>query len=409
MNLSRSLCLAAAALLLAGCGLLKQKAADYYLGRARAIAESQNPPPEELETAFASIEKALDYDPGARTAAGLLERLADTSDRTGFARGQELHLAALKKALAGSPLNWTARESLINYFASRGDTGGLEAMSAQAAELAASPEADIKYCALLAGLASRAASLPWLESEAYLSLNKSAETLFEKSAAYQAGAESAAGLRTALESLAARDPALKRAAPAELVSAAEVGAADALRDKAGLEAVAAFNRAVKDDAAFRKAVEMTVQGNASLVRKEYSKARAFYQGALNHYPDLVDARRQLAETDFQEGASLAAAGEDRKAASQLLRKAYAGASGAISSAMRGANRIPFVKADRFLGDSFALKAASISAMRAVEGRRLRDTARLESEFKAALDEALKLNPEGKLAAELLARYSKEGF
>lgn len=409
MKFIRPLRLAAAALLLSGCGLMKQKAADYYLGRARAIAESQNPPQEELENAFSSIDKALDYDPASGAAAGLLERLADTSDRTGFARGQELQLAALKKSLAGAPLNWTARESLINYFASRGDTGGLEAMSAQAAELAASPEPEIKYCALLSGLAARAASVPWLESEAYLSLNKSPETLFEKSAAYQAGAESASALRTELAGLAARDPALKRSAPAELVSAAEVGAADALKDKASLQAVTVFNMAVKENAAFRKAVEMTVQGNAALVKKDYSKARAFYQGALNHYPGLVDARRQLAETDFQEGASLAAAGEERRGASQLLRKAYAGASETISVAMGGGSRIPFVKADRFLGDSYALKAASISAMRAVEGKRLRNVTRLEAEFKAALDEALKLNPEGKLAGDLLARYTKEGF
>jgi len=39
----------------------------------------------------------------------------------------------------------------------------------------------------------------------------------------------------------------------------------------------------------------------------------------------------------------------------------------------------------------------------------REKARFETEFKAALHEALKLSPEGRLARELLERYTKEGF
>jgi hypothetical protein len=209
--------------------------------------------------------------------------------------------------------------------------------------------------------------------------------------------------------MAASDPGVKKAAPAELVSAAEVAVADALRDPETAAAIAAFSARAAAEAAFKKAVELTVQGNASLIKKDYTQARAFYQGALNHYPALIDARRQLAETDFQEGAALAAVGQDRKASSQLLYKAYGETSAVIAEASRTGNLIPFIRPARFLGETYSLKAAGLAALRAVEGDRLRNTARLEAEFKTALDEALKLNPEGRLARELLERYTKEGF
>jgi hypothetical protein len=209
--------------------------------------------------------------------------------------------------------------------------------------------------------------------------------------------------------MAASDPTVKQAAPAALVSAAEVSSADALRAPAAVARAAAFNGRAGAEPAFKKSVEMAVQGNAALVKKEYSQARAYYQGALQHNPDLLDARRQLAETDFQEGAALAAAGGDPKASAQLLYKAYGGADAAISLTLKGAEPLPFIKPERFLGELYALKAADLAALRAVEGRRLRNTAKLEREFKAALDEAVKLNPEGRLARELLERYSKEGF
>lgn len=409
MKTSKLAALLFSALVFSGCGMLKQKAAEYYLGKARKTAEAQNPPQAAVEAAFADIGKALSYAPDSGQAVELLGRLADSASNSGFPGAQELEAAALKKALAASPLNWSARESLINYFASRGDTGGLEAMASQAQELGNSGGAGQRYCALLAGLAARASALPWLESEAYLSLNKSAGTLFEKAEAYEAGAVKVQAMKTEAEKIAASDPGVKKYAPAALVSASEVAAADALRDPGAIAAIAGFNAKAGADKAFRNAVEMTVQGNSALVKKEYSQARAFYQGALNHYPALVEARRQLAETDFQEGASLAAAGQDPGAAAQLLYKAYGGASAVIAEALKTGNLIPFIKPAKFLGETYSLKAADLAALRAVEGKRLKNTARLEADFKGALDEALKLNPEGRLARELLERYTKEGF
>ncbi|OGR45028.1 MAG: hypothetical protein A2X35_06440 [Elusimicrobia bacterium GWA2_61_42] len=409
MKINKLAALVLAAAFLSGCGILKQKAAEYHLGKARKTASEQNPAPADIEAAFASVDKALGYAPGSEQAVALLEDLAAGAARVGFASAQELQAGSLKKALELGPLNWHAREALINFYASRGDTGGLEAMGAQAQELSSSADAAVKYCALLAALAARAAAVPWLESEGYLALNKSPEIFFEKTEAYAAAAARLPAMKAELEKLAASDPTVKKAAPAALVSAAEVAAGDALRSPDAVRRALDFVAKAGAEPAFRKAVEMTVQGNAALVKKEYSQARAFYQGALNHYPGLLDARRQLAEADFQEGAALAAAGGDPQAAARLLYKAYGGTGEVIAAALKSGNSLPFIKPEKFLGEAYSLKAADLAALRAVEGKRLRNTARLEAEFKAALDEAVKLNPEGRLARELLERYSREGF
>ncbi|MBI5744951.1 MAG: hypothetical protein HY952_10435 [Elusimicrobia bacterium] len=398
-----------AAVLLSGCGILKQKAAEYYLGKARSAAAAQNPAPADLEAAFAYADKAFSYAPGSEQAVELLEDLADASSRSGFAKGQEMQAASLQRALKLAPLNWYVREALVNFYAARGDTAGLDALAAQGRELAASPDSGVKYCSLLSALAAKAASVPWLESEASLALNKSAEVFFGKAGAYAAALAELPGLKAESEKLTAADPSVKRAAPAALVSAAEVAAADALRLPDAAARAADFAARAAADPAFHKAVEMTVQGNVALLKKEYAQARAFYQGALQNAPGLVDARRQLAETDFQEGAALGAAGADRKASAQLLYRAYGTAGEVITAVLKGGAPLPFIKPERFLGELYALKAADLAALRAVDGKRLRNTARLEAEFKSALDEAVRLNPEGRLARELLERYSKEGF
>src|SRR3989338_900708 len=160
MRTSRLAALLLAAFFISGCGMAKQKAADYYPGKARKPALTQTPPQAAVEAAFADIGKALSYAPESGQAVELLGRLADAASKSGFAGAQELEAAALKKALAASPLNWSARESLINYFAARGDTGGLEAMAAQAQELSASGGEGQRYCALLAGAAARALAPP---------------------------------------------------------------------------------------------------------------------------------------------------------------------------------------------------------------------------------------------------------
>lgn len=395
--------------LLSGCGLIKQKAAGYYLSKARAAAQKANPAAAELEQAFAQVEKASGYAPDSPQAVAALEELAAASEKSGFARGPELQSAVLKNMLARNASHWSARAALVNFLASRGDLSGLADEAIAAGKLASDRDLRKRYCALLVQLAATACAVPWLESEASMNWNRSPEVFFEKAGIYSSAAARTAELRTELQKIDALDAELKNAPPPELVSAAEVACTDALRDQEAISKAADFNARAEADPAFKKAVVLTIQGNTALVKKEYANARAFFQGALGQYPGLIDARRQLAEADFQEGASLAAVRESGKAADQLLGGAYAGINIVIKDAAQAGSSAPFTKRDKFMGDAYALKAAVISAIKAVKGKKLKNPARFEAEFKAALDEALKFSPEGRLARELLERYTKEGF
>lgn len=401
-------------ILLSGCGLFKQKAAVYYLGKARAAAQQQNLTPAEADAAFAQIEKSFSYAPGSAQVVTVLEDLAEAAVKSGYSKAQELELAALKKMLAQDERFWAAREALVNFLAARGDIGGLADEAIVAEKLASGAgkgEPGVRYCALLAQLAATASAVPWIAAEAALNVNKSPAAFVEKTGIYSSAVAKVSDLRKELVQMAASDPSLKQAAPAELVSAAEVAAADALKNGEEIARAKAFNDRMAAEPAFGRAVEMAVLGNAALVSKDYPKARAFYRGALAQYPGLIDARRQLAEADFQDGVRLAAVGESRKAANQLLGRAYAGVNSVIQDSPSVSNYLPFLKRDKFLGETYALKAAAISAMRAVGGKSIKKKtlARLETEFKSSLDEAIKLSPEGRLARELLERYTKEGL
>ena len=163
------------------------------------------------------------------------------------------------------------------------------------------------------------------------------------------------------------------------------------------------------NAGFKKALEITVEGNKALVKKDYSRARAFYQGALANYPAFLDARKQQVEADFQEGASLAILNENRQAARALLLRAYKGSAEVIEAGLGKGNCMPFAGADKFMSEIYALRAAVISALGAVEKPGPRQKPRMEKDFKEALDAAVKFNPDNRIARELLERYAKDGF
>ncbi|HBA61587.1 MAG TPA: hypothetical protein DCZ92_12385 [Elusimicrobia bacterium] len=401
-------------LLLTGCGLFKQKAAAHYLEKAAAAAQKQNLSPAEADAAFAQIDKAVSYDPGSYRTVEVLEELAAAAAAGGYAKAQDLEAAALRKILAQADTNWAAQAAMLNIMSARGDLSGLADAALAAGKLTSGknkPDPKTRYCALLTELAATALAAPRLESEAYLNVNRSPRDLFEKTAIYSSAVAQAADLKAEAEKLAAADPSLKQAAPAGLVSLAGDAASVALKDTEEIARAADFTAKAESNRAFKTAVVLTVQGNAALLAKDFEKARLFYQGALSQYPALIDARRQLAETDFQEGASLAAGGQSKKAADVLLTRAYGGVNSVIQDSVSTPNRMPFMTHAAFLGETYALKAAAISAMKGVEGDKKKKTAlaKLELEFKTALDNALKLCPECRLARELFDYYTKEGF
>jgi hypothetical protein len=102
-------------------------------------------------------------------------------------------------------------------------------------------------------------------------------------------------------------------------------------------------------------------------------------------------------------------GGNIKACKQLLYRAYDESDAVIEAALENPGWMPFMTRDKLLADTYAIRAAVISAVNAIEKGRLKNKAKLKKEFKDSLDEAVRLNPQGRLAKDLLERYTREGF
>ena len=394
---------------LTGCGMIKEKVSGYYLSKVRKTLALQNPSQAELETAYSDIGKSLEYRPASRRSLETLTELTEKANKAGFAKGFDLEIAILKRVLRGSPSNWPVYSSVINALSVRGDLYSLNALAARLEADTSSKDNSQPYETAMTLALCYASMAPWVESEGYLSLNKAPDTLMEKAREYARVRRRAEELQGALAKMDAADPALTKNVPESLRSSAEVALADLA--KSGEEARRLYASVAKMDAepAFVKALSLTVQGNAALVKKDYSQARALYQSAMQNYPGFIDARKQLVEVDFQEGAGMVMTGAGVKAGKLLLYRAYEESDAVIETALERPGWMPFMTRDKFLADTYSIRAAVISAVNAIEKGRLKNKAKLEKEFKAALDEAVRLNPQGKLARDLLERYSKEGF
>ncbi|MFA6435110.1 MAG: hypothetical protein WCW52_10475 [Elusimicrobiales bacterium] len=413
----------AAAVIFSGCAVVKDKASGYYLSKTRKTLAAQNLSQPEMEKAYSDLARSLEYAPSSLRALEVLEQLTARAGKIGFSKGPDLEITILKRVLRASPANWQAYAALITALSARGDLYSLNGLASNLeGRLASSAENRRPYEASLGLALCYASIVPWVEEEGYLSLNKDPDLLIEKAREYARVRRRAEELQALLANMDSADPGLRRKAPQPLLSAAEVALADLAGSRVEAERVYATVSKLDLEPAFFKAVGLTVRGNNALVKKDYSGARAFYQSAMQNYPGFIDAAKQLAEVDFQEGAGMALAAGGVKAGKQLLDRAYSGSGAVIKAVLKSPAWMPFMARDKFLSDTYAVRAAVILAVNAIEkgppgafpgrtGRRggPKNKAGLEKEFKAALDEAVRLNPRGGLAKELLERYTKEGF
>lgn len=405
----RALLALALCLPLAACGPVKRKAADYYVDKAAGIMDSVSVREADVEKAFGWLGKALRLDPSSERAVSTVQELSDAAARNGFARASELEVKVLSDLVGASPEQWHAYPPLVQALALRGEIESLASLAASLARMEKSLPPPGRHRALMSMCLARAALLPWLESDGFLALNRNPERVRERTMEYVSQAELLAEARAQIDGLEKKDPSLRAGAPQELVSSFEVAMADVFGRPEDIGRLRSIAGLFASQPAYARAAELTVQGNVHLLAREYGQARAMFTSALRNWPAMIDARRQLVEVDFQEGAGLAVAGKDMRQARKLLYRAYEDSEELIEAALEKGPALPFVGPGRFAGDLYALKAAVISAVYAIEGKRLRNKVKLETEFKAALDEAVRLAPDSRLARELLERYSKEGF
>ncbi|MEA3307786.1 MAG: hypothetical protein U9Q34_08385 [Elusimicrobiota bacterium] len=399
-------------LLLSSCSMFKSKVSDYYLSKAEKIHKAKVSSDTDLRKAYAYIEKSLQYNPKSSKAFNLIEDLTDSAYRGGYSDALEMEINVFQKYIKKNPYNWDAYLLIINALALRGDVFVLNEISENLLVitnfLRGKNEKDKHYfhANLTLGLCY-GTIIPWVRSEGYLNVNRNAQKVIEKTQEYMAFMDKLYEVDKCIQKMAAADKALKKNALSRLLNSYNIALEDVRQNKDEILRMQAIAKKIKTDKQFVKGIKMTVEGNISFIKKDFSKARIMYASAIENYPGFIDAKKLIAEIDFQQGALIAITG-DKKSAVQLLYKAYEGTDDIIELLDRG-NQMPFVSKDKFAAETYSLKAAIISAINALKKGNPRSALALEREFKYYLDKAVKHNPENRLARDLLDRYAREGF
>ncbi|MCK4935446.1 MAG: hypothetical protein KAR84_01220 [Elusimicrobiales bacterium] len=399
-------------LLFSSCSMFKSKASDYYLSKAEKIYKSNLSSDKDLRKAYAYIEKSLQYNPQAFKALNLLEDLSDSAYRGGYSDALEMEVNVLKKYIKKNPYSWNAYLLIINALALRGDVFALneisENLSVTTDFLKGKNEKDKNYfhANLALGLCC-GTIIPWIQSEGYLNINRNSQKVIGKTKEYMKFMDKLYEVNKVIKKMAASDATLRKNALSRLLNSYDIALEDVTKNKSEILRMKAIAKKIQTDKQFVKGISMTVEGNVHFMRKDFSKARIMYAGAVGNYPDFIDAKKQIAEIDFQQGALIAITG-DKKSAIQLLYKAYEETDDVIELLKRG-NHMPFASKNKFAAETYSLKAAIISAINALKKGNVRSKMALEREFKYYLDKAVKYNPENRLARDLLDRYAREGF
>ncbi|MBU2529720.1 MAG: hypothetical protein KKD35_01670 [Elusimicrobia bacterium] len=399
-------------LLFAPCSMFKSKTSNYYLSKAEKIYKSNLSSDKDLQKAYGYIDKSLQYNPQSFKALNLLEDLTDTAYRGGYSDSLEMELNVLKKYLKENPYNWNAYLLMINTLALRGDIFVLNELSESLSSINNSLKLKNKnmqnyyHSSLTLGLCY-GTIIPWLQSEGYLNINRNSQKVIEKTGEYMEFMDKLYELNKQIKKMTEGDTALKKNALSRLLNSYNISLEDVTKNKDEILRMKGIAKKIKTDEQFVKGIKMTIEGNTHFLKKDFSKARIMYAGAVENYPDFIDAKKQIAEIDFQQGALLAITG-DKKTAIQLLYKAYEETDDIIELLEKG-NHMPFVSKNKFAGETYSLKAAIVSAINALRKGNPSSKLALEREFKYYLDEAVKYNPENRLARDLLDRYAREGF
>lgn len=389
--------------------LFKYRAPNYYMDQVINVINKPSASVEEIQNSFECLDKVRAYVSDKELIMQRADELAESAEKKGIIQAREMQINLIRKILSEEPGNWHAWEMLTRILAERGDIEGITSVVASLDGLIKVSDDDWNYCIKTAQLFAVASSIPWLQSEAYLNLNKSPSAFIEKTAVYSQAIRQIETFQHDLMSMIGADPSLKKVPPASLVSAAQIATEDALGETEIITHAEKFNLRMSNEDKFKKAVITALEGNVFLANKKYSDARIKFRSAIAQYPMFPDAKKQSAETDFQEGVYLLAAEASQARAKRLLRGAYESLSELVDEADAYGPIFPFVQRDKFSGETWCLKAAVISAMRTTYSPNNKEIKALEKEFKEALDQALKLNPNSRLAKEMLDRYSKDGF
>jgi len=396
------------AFLFSGCSFYKDKMAGYYLSKAEKIAAEEEASEEEIDSVYECLSRAVEYKPNLPKSVEVSEKITEASIKSGYKKAYELQIEFIKKYLKLNPYSWDVHLNLISAYSLKGDLRNLDFLIGEFENMERYEQDEKnKFSFLVLREIAHSNILPWIESQGYLSANVNSDHIVTYLSQYRNYMDKAEEIRKSLEDPKRAD--LKKSMDRLLADAYEVSVAEAFKNKNEIRRNRWISEKINSDQKFLKALKYTVEGNVYLLKKDYSSARILYKSALSNHEGFINAKKQMVEVDFQEAMSLALMKRDNTELKDSLYSCYDEINDMIEDSPSYFSRVPFVSNEKFLSDLYSLKAALISALMTVENFSPKKKRKIQAEFKTALDKAIEINPQNKLAKEIFERYRKDGI
>ncbi|GAB4032536.1 MAG: hypothetical protein Fur0012_11180 [Elusimicrobiota bacterium] len=392
------------ALHFSGCGYYHKKMAERYLKKAEEISLKQEASQEELDSVYEYLSKALDHNPNLPKALEISEKTAQASAAGGYFRPSELNMELVNKYLKLNPHSWQVYLNLISAYSIKGDLLSLESVINKLNSSASRLSPQDKLTAKLLTAICYYNLIPWLQSEGYLSVNTNSDNLLSNLNRYSDYMGRARTLKEEIQKESSGLSSIDR----EITYAYEIAINEAFKDEKEAARTLKLYELTKQDQNYLKALKYTADGNAFLAKKEYANARVYYNAAINNYPGMINAKKQIIETDFQQAMSEALSQKGTSQLKETLYDCYQEIKDLIQDQPYSDSMIPFVTRDKFLSESYSLKAALLTAIMTLEDMRPAKKARVKAEIEDALNKSIELYPQNKMARDLFERNRKDG-
>ncbi|NLI09949.1 MAG: hypothetical protein GX447_04225 [Elusimicrobia bacterium] len=388
---------------LGGCGYYHEKMAERYVKKAEKISLASEASSEEIDSVYEYLSKALDHKHNIPKVLEISERTAQASAAGGYMKPSEMNLELVNKYLRLNPAAWQVYLNLISAYSIKGDLINLESLITKlySVQNKIPPEERITLKVLTA--ICQFNLMTWLQSEGYLSVNSGADKLLSNLNRY---ADYVSRAKTIKEEIKKEETSLA-SVEREITYAYEISMNEAFKDEKEISKILKLYELSRQDSNYLKAVKYAADGNAFLSKKEYSNARIYYKAALSNYPALINAKKQLIETDFQEAMSEALNQKNTSGLKETLYDCYQEINDMIQENSSAESAMPFVTAEKFLSEAYSLKAAILTALMTLEENSAKKE-RIKSQIDAALNKAIELYPKNKMAKDIFDRIRKDG-
>lgn len=377
------------------CNFIKSKMGDYYLSKAKKIANSEEVSEKDIDSFYDYMMKSLDYKTDIKESVSMVEEVTQASLKAGYVKAYENELKFFKKYVERNPKAWEVYLNIINIFSLKGDLYNLNNLKEDFEKKALSDK-NFKLLSFIV----ETNLLYWSEVYGQLSLNNSYDEMMDYLSKYCSYFKDINNVKNL------NDESFFKDADSGLYYYFSTTLSDFLNKAKNVKRNCDLYSRINSDSNFSKIVRYTIDGNRYLSKKEYSNAVIYYKAAVSLNEEFYDAKKNLIEAEFQNKLSLSLMKRDKTDAENLVYDKMSEIDDMIRIKDGELSSLPFYYNDKFVSQLYSLKAAMIMVL-IDENTPKNKKERLENSIKTSIENSLKYDPQNKMAKEILARLNQK--